>query len=148
MPLNIQQNPSPVHRVALTVMQAGMTITVQPGTFYMHEDLTLAEAAEVTLVADAQYGTRVIGYVARHRETGDVVIAVDEVIEDGEDIPCAWMEYDPYHAIFALTVPPGASSLDDVLILVQHLVAPQQAKVRITPPKEERVERSMRGSDG
>ena len=139
MPTVVLEMPS-VHRVALTVRQSGMTVTTEAGSFYMNEELNLGEDIEAVLTADTTHDTSVIGYLARNRESGVVVLAVDEVLQDGDDAGCAWVEYEPLHPLFSLVVPAGASSLDEVRIEVWHLVGPkarEKHRAPVSPPEPE-----------
>jgi hypothetical protein len=148
MPVIVRNVPSRDHRVALEVAQSGMTVTTSAGSFYMNEELTLAEGVDAALTADTTYDTVVVGYLARHRGSGDIVVAVDEIVQDGDDVSCAWVDYDPFHPLFALRVPPAASSLDDVQIDVYHLVAQaSRPKVRAPEPASEPQERPLRGGE-
>ena len=148
MPLVVLEVPS-VHRVALTVRQSGMTVTTEAGSFHMNEELmSLGEDTDAALTADATYDTNVVGYLARERESGAVVLAVDEVLQDGDDAACVWVEYEPLYPLFSLVVPAGATSLDGVRIEVQHLVAPKAREKHRAPASPSEPEaRTPRGGE-
>lgn len=125
MPINVRTTKTRDSVFDLVVEQSGLTITLKAGACHVrHQDVELLEDQVFTAEPDADYATRVTGFLARHKTSGDIVLAVDETIANDDDIEYRWpqSDYEAIYEVFRCEVPAAATDLDDVKIYVSHLM--------------------------
>jgi len=115
---------------SLVIEQEGMTVVVKAGAIkWKDEDLSLNQDESFSIVSDVDHVKTVVGYIVREVSTGDLMLLVDEVLQNGSDRSYRFERNGPYHCIHRLIyfhVPAGAESLDDVDIRVSHSVSVEE----------------------
>ena len=104
---------------------------------------------EGVVVPDADDPTHVSGYLVFDRDEEDVTILIDEVVGDGVDEPYdfAASQYDVILVLFNVTVPAAATTLEDLDLIVSHVVAApksglQESREKQLPDREALIARA------
>lgn len=112
--------------VELDVSESGLDLTVAAGSFAVKgQSYDLAEDQQATVSPHATSPTWVAGYLAQHRESGEVALVVDEVVYGSGDeaLDFGATEYELLHRLFTARVQAGAMNLSDIQVSVFHLVS-------------------------
>lgn len=111
----------------LAVIQSGMGVTVESGSVYHGGVQRSLDSNELfTATADATYPTHVHGFLVVEVSSGDLILFVDEVVDDGIEDTFdldGSPDYTYLDRIFLFTVPPGVTDLDGVTI-TRYVVDP------------------------
>lgn len=122
------------HAVELSVTQSGMVVSCAGGPFrYFGEDHIL-QPTEYT-AQEVAYPVSVHGWLVKTKADGSPRLVVDENHDDG---PFDWDEspFEKLDLLFQLYIPANTTTLDDIEIIVRHLVAPPQKEPRQLTPEQ------------
>jgi len=129
----IQADPDQ-NDVAPTLVVSGLDITLPAGTYKIAgADRLVALDQTYTVTTDPTYDHSVKGFIVREIGTGDIVLLVDDVADDGLDAPCDLSSSETYELLwrlFHVAVPAGTVDLAGLSLEVQ------QTTPRPTPPSE------------
>jgi len=123
----IQGNPT-FNSVELTVGDASTTqVVVRSGSFIIaSEAFSLAEDQSYTMVNAPATDVLVRGHLVKEIATGDPLLLVDEIYDDGVDVKYNFVgsPYELLHKLFSFLIPAGSVDHSAFTANVLHIVAP------------------------
>lgn len=125
--INVAADPL-VHVLDVVLTVDLMSIEIPEFTFKIEgSDYTLSGGATVNVVADPSYSTQVWGYLALDlNDSNNVVLVVDEILDDGVDLPFIFdgsTDYQLLERLFEVTVPSGTTDLSGLALHRWRLIS-------------------------
>lgn len=124
--------------VDVPVSVEGLTVKTKDSEVRWNgEDYSLSDF-EGVVGPDAECLTYVSGYLVFDRDAERMTILIDEVVADDEDEPFDFTEsaYDVILNLFNVTIPAGASTLEDLNVIVARVL-----EAEIDAPRKEAREK-------
>lgn len=126
MGIIVKERASKQHFCTLPVECQGMNVIVRAGAFkFGGEEFSLAQDEEITVEPDSVHEKNMLGYLVEEIATGNPMLLIDDPLENGIDRTYKFGRNSPYkcmYRLFFFKVAAGLESLDDVEIMVFHLL--------------------------
>lgn len=103
----------------------GLTVTVEAGTIVINGEVLSFTERQIVEISSAPVPQDVLAYVCLDKASGEPVLVVDEIHEDGVDKPHSFSADSPHqmiHLLWSLRVAARAPSIDKSALHVYYVV--------------------------